>query len=284
MSAISSASGLRVAAKEIWASATQTDLRKAVLVSVGAHVTVVAAVLVSSLNLSLPEPEKLEDRPLMTFDISGAETDSEEKYEIPEILPPMAAENATGDVVVEETSEIPAPVGGSGDVKRLWTPPPPDRQIATGLTSGSERSKALIIDTIENPGEGTDPQLIEFDAGRFTQSAALNEASRLQGEGRLKMTLTIDEQGIPIGCTTSETSGSNLLDQLGCELVMDYRYEPGRGPDQRPRGAVVYEYLEWSSTGSAASNEEGAKPKGFRRSDREEIDALEKSINETHLE
>ena len=230
-----------------------TDTRKGVSVSVFAHVAVAGLVAASFVDWRLPDPPpEIEERPLVTFDISGPETDSLESSNIPELAPPTAVEESTGPVSDAEVAGVAFAEGGSGSDIYVYTPPPPNEGTPEGEVSeaveGVERDNrpSPAFELIDMPESGSEPTLVSYDVGKFDGAKALQEAARLQGEGRMKMKLVIDEQGIPIGCSTVETSGSNVLDDLGCGLVMTYRYDPGKDAEERPVQSMAYEVLEWS--------------------------------------
>lgn len=239
--------------------AWSSDTRKAVTISVGFHVSIAFVIGLSFLSFEKEEEEFIKPNPILSFQLSGPSTESKEENSIPEIAPAASKES-----LVSVPSDAPvAPIafveGGSGNEGRIWTPPPPD-YINPPISSpvGVVGSKAPLP-TVSFNGIGTDPVLIDYEIGRFEGAEALLEATRLSLNGRIKMTVHIDDTGKPEGCTTVKTSGSNVLDNLGCGLVMTYRYEPALDALNKPKAAVIYEVLEWSSQ-DAGDNSQLVRP------------------------
>ena len=238
-------SDLRLKAREILWS---TDLRKGLTGSVGFHLVLTGAVLASMADWSLPpEPLPEPDQKLITFDIAGPETDAEEKASIPELAPPTVVEESTGPVVDAPVEEMAFLEGGSGVEDMIWTPAPPGAEGRLPSEESNDAPPAPKIEFIELPEDGVEPTLVSYDMGKFSGARALSEAARLQGSGSLKMLVSISEQGIPQGCSVATTSGSNVLDDLGCNLVMTYRYEPGKDGTGKPIVTTAYELLEWDT-------------------------------------
>lgn len=232
------------AARTLWS----TDLRKGLTASVGFHALLAGAVLASMVDWSLPVelPEEPEQK-LVTFDLAGPETDSEELARVPEIAPPTAVEESTGPVVDAPVEEMAFLEGGSGTDDMIWTPPPPGAVGREAVDGVGEGQPTPPMEFIELPENGTEPTLVSYDMGKFSGARALSEAARLQGSGGMKMMVVIDEKGTPRGCSVVTTSGSNVLDDLGCNLVMTYRYEPGKDGEGRAIESMAYELLEWDT-------------------------------------
>lgn len=244
-----------------------SDLRKGVSVSVFAHASVAAAIFISTLNFSFPveevkEPERVR---LTAFEISAPITDAEERNPIPKIAPPAAKEDAVGPPQDLPVEEVAFNEGGTGDDMTVWTPPPPTYGNKAGFLEqiqGEKTENPSPMKFIDMEKKGTDPVLVSYSQGTFGGAREINEAMRLSGEGRITMQVMIDIAGKPIGCSVVETSGSNILDDLGCGVVMNYLYEPGLDESKNPVESSIFEVLEWSRNNTLASDQNG-----FRRID-----------------
>lgn len=260
--------------KLLWSS----DTRKGISTSVFAHLAVAGVMAASMVSWSFPEdPIEFEEENLVAFNL-GPQTDSEESSPIPEIAPPTAVEESTGPESDAPVEEVAFQEGGSGDEETIWTPPPPDEGTKPSDYKGVDEGKGKVIpeiDLIELPGEGVEPLLVSYDVGKFDGARALEEAARLQGEGRLKMMVVIDEEGIPIGCSIVDTSGSNVLDDLGCGLVMTYRYDPGKDSEGKPVQSMAYEMLEWSRASALDPKREGIRRAVADEADEEATETAE---------
>jgi len=258
-----------------------SDLRKGASVSVFAHASVAAAIFISTLNFSFPEekepePERIR---LTSFEISAPITDAEERNPIPKIAPPAAKEDAVGPPEDLPVEEVAFNEGGTGDDLTVWTPPPPTYGNKAGLLDqiqGDKVENPSPIKFIDMEKKGTDPVLVSYSQGTFGGEKEIREAMRLSGEGRLTMQVMIDIAGKPIGCSVTETSGSNLLDDLGCGVVMNYLYEPGLDESKNPVESSVFEVLEWSRNNVLPSDQNG-----FRRIDPTLEDAASEEIPQT---
>lgn len=239
-----------------------TDLRKGASVSVFAHASVAAAIFISTLSFSLSEdkPEEPERIRLTSFEISAPITDAEERNPIPKIAPPAAKEDAIGDPQDLPVEEVAFNEGGTGDNMTVWTPPPPVYGNKAGQLDqiqGEKVENPSPIKFIDMEKKGTDPVLVSYSQGTFGGAREIGEAMRLSGEGRLTMQVMIDIAGKPIGCSVVETSGSNVLDDLGCGVVMNYLYEPGLDESRNPIESSIYEVLEWSRNNIPPSDQNG---------------------------
>lgn len=236
-----------------------TDLRKGLTISVASHLAI-AGVIAASF-ISWEKPIELEDdRPVISaFDVSGVKTDSDKFAPIPEISAPSTKENAIEDPIDAPVQEVAFNEGGTGDDLTVWTPEPPTYGNAPGKLAQVEGEKVLepsAFEFIQAPKEGSEPTLISFEPGSFSGAKEIQEAIRLSGEGNLTMQVLIDVAGKPIGCSVVESSGSNILDDLGCGLIMTYRYDPGKDGDGVAIESSIFEVLEWSKgdRGDAASS------------------------------
>lgn len=228
-----------------------TDLRKGLTGSFAFHGLIASAIALSMLDFKVAnEPVKKDEPRLISFDIAGPETDAEEKSNIPAIAPPTAVEESIADPVEAPVEEIAFLEGGTGEDSMVWTPAPPGaegREKVDGVAEMLDAKPRPKMEFIDLPEDGVAPTLVSYDMGTFSGAKALSEATRLQGNGSLKMLVMISDAGEPEGCSVVSSSGSNVLDDLGCGLVMTYRYEPGKDGAGRPIQSTAYEMLEWSS-------------------------------------
>ena len=256
--------------KQLWS----TDGSKAVTSSVVFHSVVALAIAISMLNApeKRKEPEKQSER-VLAFNVPGPSIEAENVVDIPQIAPPTSVKDGKGDPSNEPAAAVSIQAGSSGDW--VWTPPPPDKVSSTVSSSveGVANSR-IVFPTLSFEGMGTDPVLVDYDIGQFDGAEALQDAARLNRTGRMKMTVQVDERGIPVGCTNIETSGSSILDNLGCGLIMSYRYEPALNNQKKPKAAIIYELLEWSSDKSKNKKDLEKTPRRPDFSKDEDMDGL----------
>ena len=258
-----------------------TDFRKGLTASVGVHALLTGVVLASMVDWRLPEPIPPEpDQKLITFDIAGPQTDSEEKASIPELAPPTAVEESAGPETDAPVEEIAFLEGGSGVDDMIWTPAPPGAEGREAVEGVGEGTPVPQMEFIELPENGVEPTLVSYDMGKFSGARALSEAARLQGSGSLKMLVVIDEEGNPQGCSVVTTSGSNVLDDLGCNLVMTYRYEPGKDGSGRPIVTTAYELLEWNTDRAGSRNDASFGRKTLDEEERRELEEERESLGD----
>lgn len=229
----------------------------------------------------LPEPIPPEpDQKLITFDIAGPQTDSEEKASIPELAPPTAVEESVGPETDSPVEEIAFLEGGSGVDEMIWTPAPPGTEGREAVEGTGEGQPIPPMEFIELPENGIEPTLVSYDMGKFSGARALSEAARLQGSGSLKMLVVINEEGNPQGCSVVTTSGSNILDDLGCNLVMTYRYEPGKDGSGQPIVTTAYELLEWNTDRDGSRNDASFGRKTLDEEERRELEEERESLSD----
>lgn len=238
------------------------DTRKALSVSTFFHILILLIILISFLKF--PDEEIIKkSESVLSFNLAAPSDEANEATKVPQLAPPKPLKNVEGEFVEEkEASDSSFSFGLSGG-GNIWTPPPPP-DARTGATSpeGLDRSR-IILPKITFNGLGTDPVLISYDIGLYTGSEALIEAARLNKTGRMKMVVQISEEGIPLGCTVIETTGSTSLDNLGCGLIMTYKYEPALDNREKPKQAVIYEILEWLSDNGENDFENIKRPDYF---------------------
>lgn len=226
----------------------KTDIGRGLGVSFAAHGAIIAALAIAAWWNFVPDIEEPEDPPLITFDLPGpSDTDGEV---VPEIAPPKALQDSepTLEPVPPESS-----ASGSGSASGtafVWTPDPPTSVIGQiGSTLGFETSR-IFLENLEIPEGASDPILLSFEEAKLNSVAEMEEAARLSGSGSMRMSVQVDIEGKPVLCNISQTSGSKILDERGCELIMSYRYRPAHGFTGEPRPALIFEWLEWMKTGS----------------------------------
>jgi protein TonB len=65
--------------------------------------------------------------------------------------------------------------------------------------------------------------------------------------GTVGITLKVNTDGSPSNCRIVRTSGNPYVDQLMCQLAIDYvRFRPARDPDGRPVAQDITWYPDWS--------------------------------------
>lgn len=259
----------------------KSDVSRGLVISASFHAVIIIGILIalwiSRLENPLPNPP---EESLVTFNLPGVKNELEKKEEIPVpletsdekpaeesvITPPEPAnilpEEAAKDIPLPKPSKIEplddqlvsAPPPGSADGDQLvWTPPPPEvlRSFA-----GAEKSDGTRVNLkgIDLPEGASDPILLSFDQARIDEAAELTEAVRLNGRGAMKMSVSVGTDGNPASCDVTQTTGSKLLDDRGCALVMSYFYRPAKDRGGNSRTALVFETLEWTkeANGQAA--------------------------------
>lgn len=94
------------------------------------------------------------------------------------------------------------------------------------------------------------------------------------------MLVVINEEGNPQGCSVVTTSGSNILDDLGCNLVMTYRYEPGKDGSGQPIVTTAYELLEWNTDRDGSRNDASFGRKTLDEEERRELEEERESLSD----
>ena len=264
------------------------DDRRSLIGSVLAHGALVAALVVS---ISVTFPPKPETR-TNTINVSLNQGDGRDA-EIPKassekaaekvddkVVPKPAEEVRTADPVEDPSTTEPAPsdgppsenpsTGTPGNGEMVWTPPAP-RPNASGVgPDGRPRQEVRVeMPKVDLPKGASDPILLSYDQGRFSDAAAMSEASRLMNTGTITMSVTVDAEGAVGQCVVTSTSGSAMLDERACALIRSYRYRPAQDAAGKPHGAIVSEVLEWARDGKFkdAAKTAPADAEAIRRSD-----------------
>lgn len=188
---------------------------------------------------ALPDPVKTES--IVAINISAAPSGGTQLDE--PIADLAAAAIETADLEPVEGSEEDEAGPMSGDAM-IWTPPPPQIQ-AVPAEREKEITSPLVIEMVGLPGERSEPVLVSYAASVSSNISIAAEVRRRGGSGRIKLSVEIDDVGVPLGCSVIESSGSNLLDAHGCEVVLGYRYEPATDRLGKPSYGRAFEYLEW---------------------------------------
>lgn len=225
----------------------KTDVGLGFLVSGSIHGAIVGGILIAMWIGQIEKPDPIElNKPLITFNLPGIKTEAENEDVIPAIAPPKSSEKpSTEEPVTAPPSPIAIMEGGTGNDQFVWTPPPPDALLGVGGTENGLEEARVYLKDVEMPKGASDPVLLSFDQARINEAAELTEAARLSGKGAMKMSVNVGEDGNPISCDITDTSGSKLLDERGCALVMSYFYRPAQDRAGNPRMAMVFETLEW---------------------------------------
>jgi TonB family protein len=249
--------------------AFMSDDRRALAVSLLAHAGILAALLVSidvsfdkkpetrtenSFSVSLDKGEGV-DTPIPKASSPKVEQKVEEKtvsqpvepaVEQPVEQPRQASEQSAPSSSQTSDNQSQATPGGGA---MIWTPPPPD-PFASGIGAGGARvEKRVEMPKVELAKGASDPILLSYDQGRYSDAAAMSEASRLLNTGTITMSVTVNDKGEVDNCVTTSTSGSRMLDERACALIRSYRYRPAQDARGVPHGALVSEVLEWARDG-----------------------------------
>lgn len=244
--------------------------RKALGISLLAHAAVLAALL---LSIDVTFPPKPETRTNNTFNVSLQEGDGTEAP-IPKASSQVTekkVEDATVPKPVEQVPDEPVEdarqaseesssassepstdtaIATPGGGLMAWTPPPPT-PFGSGVSAdgptGAE--KRIEMPKVDLPKGASEPVLLSYDQGRYSDAASMSEASRLLNTGTITMSVNVDDKGEVSSCMVSATSGSSMLDDRACALVRSYRYRPAQDNLGKPHGAIVSEVLEWARDG-----------------------------------
>ena len=225
----------------------KSDIGRGVGVSLVVHGSIIAALAIAAWVNFEPEAPEIEEPKLITFDLPGP-SESDGKV-VPEIAPPKALQDSvpTDEPIPPRSSESGSGTSSSGVF--VWTPAPPSEIVGRiGSTAGVDGAR-IFLENIDIPEGASDPILLSFEEAKLNSVAEMEEAARLSGRGSMKMSVQIDTEGKPVLCNIAETSGSQLLDERGCSLVMSYRYRPAHDFLGKPRPALIFEWLEWMNTG-----------------------------------
>ncbi len=217
----------------------------AILCSGAAHLCVLGLFLGRDDTVPAKEAAPEEEAHVVAFNISkqsvaAAAERPVETVDAASVIETSAAEPAEIEGEVNDSSQQPA--GELGP--RVWTPPPP-QPLEFAKRETEEPVTQAAIAPINLPEKGRDPVLISFGAVRVDDVSVRAEVERLGGSGALVLAVEVDDEGAPLGCSIVESSGSNILDTQGCEIVLGYRYDPARSGFGRPVYGRVLEALEW---------------------------------------
>lgn len=257
-------------------SATSPD-RRAEIKAISASVLVHAAVFASFfLSVGWKAPEVPETRTLKTFSVSlqgegttpaipkvGAPVPDETAEKPPETKAPSTEPDKVVEPPKPEVSDQPvgasavdqgADLVESSEGGMIWTPPAPTPNASTiaGAKPGAERPRVVMPEVALAKG-ASDPVLLSYDQGRFSDATTSKEAGRLSNAGTITMSVTVDDKGAVGVCSVTSTSGSPTLDDKACALIRSYTYRPAQDAFGKPHGAIVFEVLEWAKDGKFTS-------------------------------
>jgi TonB family protein len=250
-----------------WIQTISRD-RRSLIGSLLAHGALITALVVS---VSVTFPPKPETR-TTTINVSLDEGDGKDadipkasseaaKEKVEDKTVPTPAEKTEPEKPVQEASEQEAApsdappsdtpsTGKTGNGEMVWTPPAPNPNASGVGPDGRPREEVRVeMPKVDLPKGASDPILLSYDQGRFSDAAAMSEASRLMNTGTITMSVTVDEKGAVSQCVVTSTSGSAMLDQRACDLIRSYRYRPAQDAGGKPHGAIVSEVLEWARDG-----------------------------------
>lgn len=272
----------------------RTRDRRALLASLLVHGAVITALAVSVSFRSPPKPETRTEN-TMTVSLkpgdgnevsipksSAPETETVEKpVETPvEVKPvtepkpvdkpvekpvePQSQQQASASTPSDTTS--PARTMGGGAM--IWTPPVPrPNSSLLGSQSAQRVEKRIEMPKVELPKGASDPVLLSYDQGRFTDATAMSEASRLMNTGTITMAVSVDEKGVVTSVVVTSTSGSHMLDERASLLIKSYTYRPAQDVSGKVHAAIVTEVLEWARDGKFASPADASRS-GVRDAER----------------
>ena len=238
----------------------QAYLRTALAVSAALHLGILGSALRWSEQGERKEDTEKEEKQVVAFSLSAAEAAAEEPAEeqprpFSNLSEPL---EAAASIEADHAFEVVA----AGDRSQMvWTPPPPEPLKFTKRPVQQVEAADKIME-IRLPGNRQEPLLISFGAVAIDDDAVGAEVRRLGGYGGLVLAVEIDEEGVPAGCSVLESSGSNLLDTHGCEVVLEYRYEPARDGLGRPAYGRVEEALEWGEDLAVSARTAGEATRG----------------------
>lgn len=284
-------------------SGARASERRSLIASLLVHGAILGAFLFS---FDLKPPIKPETKTKSTFNVSlepgdglevsipKAAVEKPKEIEKPveeKVTPPKEAETAEDPVVEDKPvepqprpqqsqqkpadgqSDNPSQATKVGGGQLIWTPPPP-RPNASGIgpDGAPRREQRVEMPKVDLPKGASDPVLMSYDQGRFSDAVAMSEASRLMNVGTITMAVNVDEKGDVTSCVVISSSGSKMLDERGCLLVKSYKYRPAQDAKGTPHGAIVTEVLEWAKDGKFTSSQpqpaEGAALEAVRSAER----------------
>jgi protein TonB len=202
---------------------------------------------------SKPDPKPVED----------PEPQPEPKPQ-PDPEPQPEPERPQPSSAAPATAESTASANPGGGM--IWTPPAP-KPNASGIDASSDRvEKRVEMPKVDLPKGASEPVLLSYDQGRYSDAAAMSEASRLMNNGTITMAVTVDTKGAVGDCIVTTTSGSRMLDERACLLVRSYAYRPAQDNAGKTHGALVTEVLEWARDGKF-SQPSDAKLEAIRKAE-----------------
>lgn len=222
----------------------QFVFRTALAASAALHLGILGSALQWSGESVPKEDVEKEDRQVVAFNIRAAARVAEKK---PDKEPPRPIANPSEPsetTASVDAEKAPEEAYGGDRSPMVWTPPPPEPvEFARRPEQRVEAAEKIV--KLSVAGKRREPKLVSFGPVAIDDDAVGAEVRRLGGYGGLVLTVEIDDEGVPAGCSVFESSGSNLLDTHGCEVVLEYRYEPARDGLGRPAYGRVEEALEW---------------------------------------
>lgn len=253
---------------------------KALVASVLVHAALIGAFLVS-----LPDftPERRKPPEMKTLNVSlmpgdgmevaipKASTPVEktvEPEETPVEPPKPVPDPVSQDKPVEQPDDVtpqkqntstsqadaPAQPSSQGGGKMIWTPPAPTPD-APGITRSEQAppEKRVELPKVELGKGASEPILMSYDQGRYSDAVAMSEAERLRNAGTITMSAIVDINGDVKTCVVTTSSGSKTLDERACLLIQSYKYRPAQDEKGKNYEAVVSEVLEWARDGKFLS-------------------------------
>lgn len=236
-------------------------------ISVGIHLAIVAGLSLSLIWSNDEKIEKRKDNPVLQISlmpgprrdipqpssqIAAPKNPEKPKIEADRPTETKVDQGSDQDGAGQDTTTdkgIDAQVGGASGEGLIWTPPAPKPNAAAATSDAGGVEKRITLPVVELKQGATDPQLLSYDYGRFTDAASVSEATRLTGTGSIVMNVSVDDEGHVSNCQITVSSGSKLLDDKACLLIRSYRYRAARDQAGKPRAANISEVLEWARDG-----------------------------------
>ena len=203
----------------------------------------------------------------MSEQVQKPETKPETKPEpVPDPDPapkPEPQETVEQEEVPSPADQVSAPLTGSSEASpsstiggrgMIWTPPAP-RPQGSGIDgdTGEKLEQRVMMPEVEIAKGASGALLLSYDQGRFSDAVTAKEALRLKGAGTIMMAIQVFKDGTVGDCVVTVSSGSETLDERGCDLVKSYIYRPAQDEKGRTHDSVVTEVLEWAKDGEFQS-------------------------------
>ena len=136
-----------------------------------------------------------------------------------------------------------APVAGAGTQSSAGATPQP----GPGTGAGGEGTGLGSGDLGDDTGDGADGGTwAEWKSGRIRDRDYPAAAFQSGIQGVLRTRYTIGTNGRVIRCEVLDSSGSPLLDETTCRLVMQrFRYRPARNAAGKPVVDVIMQRHHW---------------------------------------